>query len=237
LNTIPQAKPRHGLALKQRGVVLFFTLIALVVMSLAAVALIRSVDTSTMIAGNLAFRQAGTASGDSGIEAAIAWLTTAQTAATSAGLTVSDAQHPFNNTGGYDISNGTCCLNVAYRSNADPALSLTDSSATAHIKWDDTDSALVPDLTGNTVRYVIQRMSRIANAIPDKKEDTTTTPPKTGTLFSSTAVDKNGHGVLHADQICKGIGCPPPGAAALLRITAKVTGPKNTVSYIQTLVY
>ena len=38
----------------QRGVVLFFALIALVAMSLAAVALIRSVDTSTIIAGNLA---------------------------------------------------------------------------------------------------------------------------------------------------------------------------------------
>jgi type IV pilus assembly protein PilX len=236
LNTIPQTKLRHELAKKQRGVVLFFTLIALVVMSLAAVALIRSVDTSTMIAGNLAFRQAGTASGDTGIEAAIAWLTNAQTAAVSAGLTVSDAHHPFNNTGGYDISNGTCCLSAGYYSNADPALSLTSSTGT-RVNWDDTDSVLVPDLTGNTVRYVIQRMSRIANAIPGKKEDTTTTPPTTGTLYSSTAVDKNGQAVLHADQICKGMGCPPPGAAALLRITAKVTGPKNTVSYVQTLVY
>jgi len=62
---------QSGYASRQRGVVLFFALIALVVMSLAAVALIRSVDTNTLIAGNLAFKQAATSSGDSGLEMAI----------------------------------------------------------------------------------------------------------------------------------------------------------------------
>ena len=41
----------------QRGVVLFIALIVLVAMSLAGVALLRGVDTGTIIAGNLAFRQ------------------------------------------------------------------------------------------------------------------------------------------------------------------------------------
>ena len=45
---------------KQQGVVLFIALVALVVMSLAAVALIRSVDTNTLIGGNLSFKQAAT---------------------------------------------------------------------------------------------------------------------------------------------------------------------------------
>ena len=44
----------------QRGVVLFIALIAMVVMSLAGVALIRSVDTTGSVAGNLAFREAST---------------------------------------------------------------------------------------------------------------------------------------------------------------------------------
>lgn len=68
----------HQLALqshtRQSGVVLFFALIALVIMSLAAVALIRSVDTNTLIAGNLAFKQSAIASADNGLEAAISWL-------------------------------------------------------------------------------------------------------------------------------------------------------------------
>lgn len=58
----------------QRGIVLFTVLIALVVLSLASVALVRSIDTGTTIAGNLAFRQAATQAGDAGTEAALAWI-------------------------------------------------------------------------------------------------------------------------------------------------------------------
>ena len=42
----------------QQGVILFIALIVLVAMSLAGIALMRSVDTNVLIAGNLAFRQA-----------------------------------------------------------------------------------------------------------------------------------------------------------------------------------
>ena len=59
----------------QQGVVLFFALIALVVMSLAAVALIRSVDTNSLIAGNLSFKQSSMLSADTGVETAITWVT------------------------------------------------------------------------------------------------------------------------------------------------------------------
>ena len=43
-------------------------------MSLAGIALIRSVDTSNLIAGNLAFRQGATIAGDWGLETARTWL-------------------------------------------------------------------------------------------------------------------------------------------------------------------
>jgi Tfp pilus assembly protein PilX len=43
--------------LRQRGAVLFIALIVLVAMTLASIALIRSVDTATLGAGNLAFKQ------------------------------------------------------------------------------------------------------------------------------------------------------------------------------------
>ena len=55
------AKQRH-LPYSQKGFVLFLALVSLVVMSLAAVALIRSVDTNSLITGNLAFRQNATLS-------------------------------------------------------------------------------------------------------------------------------------------------------------------------------
>ncbi len=60
----------------QQGVVLFFALIALVVMSLAAVALIRSVDSNSMIAANLSFKQSTMLSADRGVEAALTWVNT-----------------------------------------------------------------------------------------------------------------------------------------------------------------
>ena len=59
----------------QQGVVLFVSLIILVAMTLAGIALMRSVDTNVLIAGNLAFRQANTMYADTGVEAARAWLT------------------------------------------------------------------------------------------------------------------------------------------------------------------
>jgi Tfp pilus assembly protein PilX len=44
-------------AAKQSGAVLFITLVALVIMLIASVALIRSTDTNLMISGNLAFKR------------------------------------------------------------------------------------------------------------------------------------------------------------------------------------
>ena len=57
-------------ARRQRGVVLFIALIAMVVMSLAGVALIRAVDTTGSVAGNLAFRQASIAAVNYAVEKA-----------------------------------------------------------------------------------------------------------------------------------------------------------------------
>ena len=57
-----------------RGAVLFIALIVLVAMTLAGIAIMRSVDTTTLIAGNLAFKQGTVQSSDNGIEQAYQWL-------------------------------------------------------------------------------------------------------------------------------------------------------------------
>ena len=61
---------------KQHGISLIIALIALVAMTLAGLALIRAVDTTNIISGNLAFRQASLQTTDIGIEAALAALDT-----------------------------------------------------------------------------------------------------------------------------------------------------------------
>ncbi len=55
---------------RQRGAALFIALIALVFMMLAGIAMVRSVDTSNVIAGNLTFRQASLSVADVATETA-----------------------------------------------------------------------------------------------------------------------------------------------------------------------
>lgn len=58
----------------QRGVVLFIALIVLVAMSLAGIAIMRSVDTGNLIAGNVAFKQGTLTSADYGVDEAYRYL-------------------------------------------------------------------------------------------------------------------------------------------------------------------
>lgn len=55
---------------RQRGIVVVISLIVLVVMTLAAVGLIRSMDTATVVSHNLTFKQVSLQLGDIGTEAA-----------------------------------------------------------------------------------------------------------------------------------------------------------------------
>lgn len=55
---------------KQQGSTLFISLIALVAMMLAGIALVRSVDTANIVAGNFAFKEASLNAADLGMEEA-----------------------------------------------------------------------------------------------------------------------------------------------------------------------
>lgn len=59
---------------RQQGVVLLIALIALVVMGMSALAMYRSVDSTSSVAGNIGYRQQGVAVTDVGVEAALTWL-------------------------------------------------------------------------------------------------------------------------------------------------------------------
>lgn len=60
--------------LRQRGVVLFISLVVLVAMTLAGLALMRSVTSGVLVAGNLAAKQSITSVADWGVEAGRNWL-------------------------------------------------------------------------------------------------------------------------------------------------------------------
>lgn len=58
----------------ERGTVLIIALIILVAMTLAGIATMRSVDTATLMAGNIAFRQSAVNAADQGLQAGFAWM-------------------------------------------------------------------------------------------------------------------------------------------------------------------
>lgn len=202
-------------AARQRGAVLFFTLIALVVMTLAAIALVRSVDTASLISGNLAFKQSATSSGDNGIEAAMAVL--------------DQPANPVNSN-----------LNVSapasgYYNSLNRAIDLTT------LAWDNTNSVLVDgdplvagaqanDPAGNSVRYIIQRVCLHPSAAAANLASGATIPVSTTNCSLTDATDTSSKQVKED--------APPSGAGSpIYRITARVAGPRNTVSYTQGFVY
>ncbi|MET0962629.1 MAG: hypothetical protein ABWY05_07395 [Noviherbaspirillum sp.] len=190
---------------RQAGVVLIITLIVMVAMTLAALAMMRSVDTGNLIAGNLAFQRAATHSADTGVETAVAWLQENNTG------TVLDSD---DDTNGY-ASNGS---NLAQA----PAAGQT---------WDDhwmqslatraytlNDGAV--DAAGNVVSYVIDRL---CNEAGGKSTDarcvaSPVVQAATGNAEEAGEIQLNAASVVY------------------YRITVRVSGPKNTVSYVQTVV-
>ncbi len=56
-------------------------------------------------------------------------------------------------------------------------------------------------------------------------------------LFSSATVDNNNQNVQLPQDICNGPGCPAAGQTPQMRITYRTTGPRNSLSYVQTFVY
>jgi type IV pilus assembly protein PilX len=125
---------RRCIPSRQRGVVLFISLIVLVAMTLAGIALVRSVDTSIVISGNLAFKQAATQSTDRGVREAVTWINA--------------------NSGGATLQNDQPASGYFSSTNA------VDPDWSDMANW--VNSFVVdggaPDATGNVARYIIHRM-------------------------------------------------------------------------------
>ncbi|MDH4189187.1 MAG: hypothetical protein OEW21_03135 [Betaproteobacteria bacterium] len=189
----------------QRGVILFIALIVLVAMSLAGIALMRSVDTNVLIAGNLAFRQSGTMLADAGIEAARAWLNSNTT------------QLSNNQPGGF----------TAYWASWGAGLDFIKATAatTDDYDWSTAQSVASPD-PAYDILYVIHRMC-------EGTGDPATagaTCMKSTTLAGSSASGAGSKGVVtYGSQTLPGT------SAVFYRVTVRVTGPRNTRGFVQAL--
>jgi len=122
----------------QRGASLFFALTALAGLSLAGVAMLRTADTSSLVAGNIGFHSAAVQASDLAQEAALATVVSLANAGTS----IAD------NTGlGYYAS-------LASVAKEPPTSRLSDANG---VSLSDTG-------TGNALRYVIERMCNATGA-------------------------------------------------------------------------
>ncbi|MEO8385542.1 MAG: hypothetical protein ABI583_09890 [Betaproteobacteria bacterium] len=183
----------------QEGVVLFMALIMLVAMTLAGVALVRSVDTSNLIAGNLAFKQSATSEGEIGLETGIGWVL----AGPSTKLTATDTNNGYFAVRG-DPSGQTW---------AEYFETLESNSQVVSLPLDTS--------TGNQVSYVIHRLCNQAglSTVPGAL---CSVPQSAG---SSEGSSKGGGtvGLQRSSEV-------------YYRVTAKIVGPRNTVSFVQSVI-
>lgn len=136
MNTYNFSRYRHraGSARRQKGVVLLIALIVLVSMTLAAIGMTRSIDTSNVVAGNLGFKQASLNAADQGLQAGFQWLTA------NAGTTT------LNNT---NLAAGF------FSSTTTGQIDWTDSNTWTNAV---TLNGGAADAAGNRISYVIHRM-------------------------------------------------------------------------------
>lgn len=202
---------------RQQGVVLFLALIVLVAMTIAGIALVRSVDTSNLIAGNLAFKQGATLSAEGGNEAAINWLT------------------PRN--GNLELYTNNAA--VGYYATNQGTLDPTNSHSAADIPavdWDDNNcdgilnNACVkpaPAITvgDNAVSYLINRLCK-TETDPNSVDNSCVT-------FQSVDSTSPKRGELKYGDDKRFEPLPGP----YYRIVARVKGPRNTISFVETIIH
>lgn len=210
---------------QQRGLVLFFALLALAVMSLAAVALIRSVDTNALLSGNIVYRQSANTATNVALEGV------AENIARNIKLADSTVHHAslgyYANCSQFDTQ---------------PSAQVCDGSTLTTMKWDDTNSSLVPSQTdgndeirngidrqGNEIRYVVERMCNYSDA-----EITAGTAKTDASRCMMASSPNNGETCSHnTNNIELFKRCVSNSDSPLYRITLHIAGPKNTLTFMQ----
>lgn len=198
----------------QSGVILFIALISLVVLSLAAVSLIRSVDTNSLIAGNLVYKQTAVASSSFGIESMADQL----------------GAQDVNWANASSVANGYYAVCSTYdQGAADPC---NGANLTTDANWQPgVTSRLATNLPGvnagvdpygNTIQYIVERMCNLAG-----------TANSANCLLASVNSDNNTKNVQNEPLV----GAPEVlGDVPVYRVTVRIQGPKNVVSYIQAFI-
>jgi type IV pilus assembly protein PilX len=207
---MPTANLRTNPARRERGVVLFIALIAMVVLSLAGVALIRAVDTTGSVAGNIAFREASVTAVNFAVEQAVDWLYVSQPPARIVPETAVDNLHHYYGK-----------LQAGEKPNGVPAV-LSGTYAAMKVTYPFGPADIYPT-TNAEIRSVIERVCSPASAPPltfaQRTQYCDTKPPKVSPGKTSMKL--------------KGVTLPP---IPLYRVTVRVDLPgTNAATYAQSM--
>lgn len=213
----------HRTPSTQQGMSLIFALLALVALSMGAVALIRSVDTSGMVLGNLGFKQDATAATERATEAAIVFLQGVPDRTQNSGDTNGGAA-------GYYASSTDALDPTGQGSETTRVLVdwQADGCKYANAATSDQCTLAARSLVGGDGQrtdYVIFRLCRQAGAIADGNP---CIAPSDASSGSSTK-----RGKLDYGDYARFVGSPD----AYYRIIVRSVGARNTVSYTETIIH
>lgn len=224
----PVSSNRHS----ERGVSLLFALLALVALSLATLALVRSVDTSALLLGNIGFKQDATAAADQAARQAINWLTV-----NSATLNTDISANGY-----YASTQELASDGVTVKPPVDATGQQLATTANRQlIDWDGNNckstldgsyngcaiqTASAGTINGNAARYVIFRLCSKAG---DFTTDKTINCAQRATTSDSCGA-KGAQDYANQSLDCSAI-------TAYYRILVRVQGARNTTSFTETIVH
>ena len=211
---------------RQRGLSLIYAMLALAVLALATVALIRSVSTGAIVAGNLGFQQEATAAADQAVRQAVGNLVQGL----SSGLTGLDTNGVF----------------TGYYASTDDLVDVTGSQLSLAtrklIKWDANycaaqptgsyascafDPATVGAINGNAASYIVFRLcDRAGDPVADPTINCARPLASSATSGTNEGRDYTG-----------GSGTSATAVTPYYRILVRVVGARNTTSYTETIVH
>jgi Tfp pilus assembly protein PilX len=197
---------------RQRGVVLLFALIALVIMLIAGVALIRSFNSSLFTAGNIAFKRDMQNQSERATQAAL-------TAFRTGGLSTSGNR-----------SNNTVSLNYSAQKLASDAQGIPTALAVSDAAFDGaypTTNRLTSSDGSVTVRYLIDRLCAAEG------DETTLGSGSCILADNQTPAGTSSSNLQGPERSLKAGLSPASQQGVVYRLSIKVTGPRGTQSFFQ----
>jgi type IV pilus assembly protein PilX len=197
---------------RERGAALLVALVVLVALTMAGIAMMRSVDTATLVAGNIGFRQSTINAADQGVQAAYSYIFPNMVVLTTqasndpangySGITpLGEAPDWYLNPANAGWANGVSCSGT------------TGTNAACNTY---TPGGTSVDPAGNSITYVIHRLCDNSGNVCANTQGNPSAGGGGGDMSNTTQY------------------IPP--SSQHFRVTVRVNGPRNSVAYVQTLV-